>query len=229
MLAAIIVIGLCSAAVIMIGVLVAMSRQTEVTLGSPLKVYPVEQQMPGACPAGPGINGPEGQCYKLLPSGGLEIKKVAKIEVEQQQDGTYGVAIQLLSDATDAFANLTKSNLQRQLVLVMNNSVITAPKVDAPILGGRMLIVGQYTFESANRLATSLTGAPAPIITPDGTAPQPTTPVYTPPVYTPPPATTPTSPTVTPTSPSTSPSTSPTATPSGSTSTSPRATTPAVL
>jgi hypothetical protein len=157
--AAIITIGLTIAAVVMAGVLVAVSISNQVELASPLLVYPVTQQAPGPCPAGVAgsINGPEPSCYQV--ASGLTIRRVSNVHVEGMPDGTYALSVKLLSGDRDAFAKLTKDNLNKQVALVVNGRVITAPRIDTPITGGRLLVTGQFTKPMADQLAVDLTGA----------------------------------------------------------------------
>ncbi|MEO5877523.1 MAG: hypothetical protein ABIS86_01490 [Streptosporangiaceae bacterium] len=159
LLAAIITIGLMIAAVVMSGILVVVSIRNQVVLASPLLVYPVVQQTSGPCPAGSAgsINGPEPSCY--LVASGLTISKVSDVHVEGLKDGTYALSVKLLSGDRSAFAKLTRANLKKQVALVVNGKVITAPRIDDPITGGRLLVTGQFTKPAADQLALELTGS----------------------------------------------------------------------
>lgn len=158
LLAAIIVIGLCSAAVVMTGVLVAVARAKETVLSTPLLIYPVTATTPGLCQAGQvGLTGPpQPTCYQV--STGLTIRKVGEVKVQKLGDGSFGLSVQLVGADKEAFAKLTKQNLQKQVAMVVNNQIVTAPRVDAPITGGKLLVTGQFTADNADRLAQDLTG-----------------------------------------------------------------------
>ncbi len=63
------------------------------------------------------------------------------------------------------FADITKANLGRILAIVLDNEVITAPRINTPILAGNGIITGNFTTAEANQVALLLrAGAlPAPL------------------------------------------------------------------
>lgn len=63
------------------------------------------------------------------------------------------------------FADATRENVGKPFAIVLDNHVITAPRINEPILGGSGMISGSFTTESANELAMLLrAGAlPAPL------------------------------------------------------------------
>jgi protein-export membrane protein SecD len=63
------------------------------------------------------------------------------------------------------FGQATAEGVGRQLAIVLDNKVISAPRVNSPIPGGRGEISGRFTSEEANKLAVLLrAGAlPAPL------------------------------------------------------------------
>ena len=63
------------------------------------------------------------------------------------------------------FAEVTKNNIGKQLAIVLDNKVISAPSINTAILGGSGYITGHFTFDSASNLALLLrAGAlPAPL------------------------------------------------------------------
>ncbi len=60
------------------------------------------------------------------------------------------------------FGDATKENVGRQFAIVLDNKVISAPKIISPILGGTGQITGNFTVKTANDLATLLTGGALP-------------------------------------------------------------------
>ena len=70
-------------------------------------------------------------------------------------------------DSTGArkFGQATQQNVGKLLAIVLDNKVISAPRVNEPILGGSGIISGNFTFQSATELAVLLrAGAlPAPL------------------------------------------------------------------
>jgi preprotein translocase subunit SecD len=63
------------------------------------------------------------------------------------------------------FGNITQENVGQLLAIVLDGEVISAPRIREPILGGRGVIEGNFTVQSANELALLLrAGAlPAPL------------------------------------------------------------------
>ncbi|KQR87542.1 protein translocase subunit SecD [Sphingomonas sp. Leaf343] len=54
------------------------------------------------------------------------------------------------------FARVTQENAGKRFAIILDNSVISAPSINEPILGGRASIFGSFTVESANQLAIAL-------------------------------------------------------------------------
>lgn len=63
------------------------------------------------------------------------------------------------------FGEVTQQNVNQALAIVLDHRVISAPRINEPILGGSGVISGSFTVESANELAVLLrAGAlPAPL------------------------------------------------------------------
>ena len=63
------------------------------------------------------------------------------------------------------FGNVTRDNVNELLAIVLDDRVISSPRINEPILGGNGVISGNFTVESANELAVLLrAGAlPAPL------------------------------------------------------------------
>jgi preprotein translocase subunit SecD len=63
------------------------------------------------------------------------------------------------------FSDVTAENVGRQLAIVLDDNVYSAPSINERIPGGRGVITGQYTMEEANDLAVVLRAGslPAPV------------------------------------------------------------------
>ncbi|GAA0333348.1 hypothetical protein GCM10010151_23900 [Actinoallomurus spadix] len=219
LIATIVILWLVIAAIALTGTLiVAFSQEHPTRFAAPLKIFPVAQAIPGQqCP--PGVQGMMGQsgigpvCYELTT--GITIKRVNDLHVERaKKAGGYAVSISLTPADGRALKRLTRNATGRMYALTVRDQVVAAPKVDAPITKGRVLITGDLSRSAAEDIVNRLkTGKGVPVPTP--------APVYTPPAPTLTPPSTPTqtpTPTPDPTSTSTS-STSPTPAPTGTTST----------
>ena len=82
--------------------------------------------------------------------------------------GDYGmpvVAFKFKPDAAATFSNLTGANVGRQMAIVLDGVVYSAPVIKGRISGGSGIVEGQFTVEDARALAIVLrAGAlPAPV------------------------------------------------------------------
>lgn len=82
------------------------------------------------------------------------------------QDGQAVVSFRFDGPGGQRFAQATTENVGRPFAVVLDNKVISAPNIREPITGGRGIISGSFTTQSANDLAVLLrAGAlPAPMI-----------------------------------------------------------------
>lgn len=81
------------------------------------------------------------------------------------ETGEWQVAFELDSVGSSKFAEITRNNVGRRFAIVLDNEIITAPVIRGAIPGGRGVIEGQFSGESAHDLALLMrSGAlPAPL------------------------------------------------------------------
>jgi protein-export membrane protein SecD len=81
------------------------------------------------------------------------------------ESGLPVVSFQFNTLGAQKFGDITGKNINRRFAVVLDNKVITAPVIRSAILGGRGIIEGNFSVESANELALLLrAGAlPAPL------------------------------------------------------------------
>ncbi|MGE0741836.1 MAG: protein translocase subunit SecD [Hyphomonadaceae bacterium] len=81
------------------------------------------------------------------------------------QTGEFVLAFQLDSEGTRLFCRITRDNTGQRFAILLDNQVLTAPRINEPICGGSGQISGSFTAQSANELAVMLrAGAlPAPL------------------------------------------------------------------
>ncbi|MFC5068976.1 protein translocase subunit SecD [Flaviflagellibacter deserti] len=82
-----------------------------------------------------------------------------------QQTNEPIVSFRFNSNGARRFATATQQNVGKPFAIVLDNKVISAPRINEPITGGSGQISGSFTVESANNLAILLrAGAlPAPL------------------------------------------------------------------
>jgi hypothetical protein len=162
LIAVVIALWVVIAAITLTGTLfVAFSREHPVRFSAPVKIYPVTQEIPGQqCP--PGVQGVVGQsptgpiCYQLTV--GITIKRVDDMHVERAGAGGYAVSLSLIPADGRALTRLTRNAAGRPFALTVRNQVVAAPRVDAPITKGHILISGNLTRDSANAIVNRLKG-----------------------------------------------------------------------
>ena len=81
------------------------------------------------------------------------------------QNGQWVVGFEFNAVGGKRFAQTTTANVGKPFAIVLDNKVISAPRINEPITGGRGQISGNYTAQSASDLAMLLrAGAlPAPL------------------------------------------------------------------
>ncbi|MFB4305621.1 hypothetical protein [Actinomadura sp. GTD37] len=163
LLVMVLTLGLLIAAVAVTGGLIASSMKTRpVALTAPLHIYPVAQATAGPCPAGTqGITGQAGNgptCYHLTQ--GIAIHKVADLRVQKSRvrPGGYDVAVTLRPVDRQAFAQLTRATVGRDLAFVVRDRLVTLPRVDMAITDGKVVVTGSPDRATAKRLVRELKG-----------------------------------------------------------------------
>ncbi|WP_116090629.1 protein translocase subunit SecD [Sphingomonas crusticola] len=61
------------------------------------------------------------------------------------------------------FARATQENSGKLFAMILDNQVLSAPRIDEPILGGNAIIHGSFTVDSANQLAIALRSGKLPV------------------------------------------------------------------
>lgn len=79
------------------------------------------------------------------------------------QSGQPQVQLTFTPTGTKLFANITKRNLGKPVVIVLDNQVIEAPTVQSTILNGDASITGGFTTDTANNLAIALNAGALPV------------------------------------------------------------------
>ncbi|MDE6581096.1 MAG: protein translocase subunit SecD [Duncaniella sp.] len=79
----------------------------------------------------------------------------ATSEYDQMQGGNY-VSMNMKPDAARTWARITAANLNKQVAIVLDDQVYSAPNVNSVIEGGRSQITGNFTTDEAKDLANVL-------------------------------------------------------------------------
>ena len=95
---------------------------------------------------------------------GAELNR-AEVQADPNSPGNWQVAIEFNPVGTRIFGEVTEQNVGKNLAIILDGTVYSAPRINERIPGGRAVITGQFTVEEARDLAIVLrAGAlPAPV------------------------------------------------------------------
>ena len=90
-------------------------------------------------------------------------KDLANAEVTSDQLGKPAVSIKFNSEGSKLFAKATEMNVDKQIAIVLDGMVVSAPVVREKISGGEAQISGSFKMEEAARLAIMLRAGALPV------------------------------------------------------------------
>ncbi|MFD1613125.1 protein translocase subunit SecD [Sphingomonas tabacisoli] len=103
---------------------------------------------------------------KIAVKRGVLISGDQLIDAQQgfdQRNNTPVVNIRFDGQGGRRFAKVTQENVNKPFAIILDNSVISAPNINEPILGGQAQISGNFTVDSANQLAIALRSGKLPV------------------------------------------------------------------
>ena len=114
----------------------------------------------------PYIGLPPGKPPVIAVRGSAIITGQDLVDARQQNDQTDNspvVGFQFNTQGGKNFAKTTTDNVGKPFAIILDNSVISAPNIETPILGGGGIIRGGFTVQSANDLAIQLKSGALPV------------------------------------------------------------------
>ncbi len=105
----------------------------------------------------------EAGMFYLLGPVLLSGKDLDNAEVNPDSLGRMGVSLEFNSNGAKLFEEATGRLVGKQLAIVLDNVVISAPVVQDRIAGGRAQITGRFTADEAGRLAIMLKAGALPV------------------------------------------------------------------
>ena len=81
----------------------------------------------------------------------------------QQFEGRWVVSFRFNSEGGRKFGQATSQNVGKPFAIVLDNTIISAPRINEPILGGSGIISGSFTIEEARELALLLRSGALPV------------------------------------------------------------------
>ena len=127
---------------------------------------------PAAVAAGRAPPGSQILPYPGSPAGRIAVQRRVMISGDQLIDATQGfdqqrnepvVNIRFDSQGGRKFARVTQENVHKPFAIILDNSVLSAPNINEPILGGSAQVSGSFTVDSANQLAIALRSGKLPV------------------------------------------------------------------
>lgn len=88
--------------------------------------------------------------------------KSASPQTDTRSPGNWLIQFEFDGDATTAFADLTETNIGRQMAIVLDGNVVSAPTINSRIFGSGV-IEGSFTADEAKDLAISLNSGSLPV------------------------------------------------------------------
>ena len=84
-------------------------------------------------------------------------------QVTNDENGSPAVSFRFDSAGGRRFAKATQENVGKPFAIILDNKVISAPRINGAILGGNGIITGNYTTASANQFAILLRSGKLPV------------------------------------------------------------------
>lgn len=100
--------------------------------------------------------------YKATGLTGKNLKNAA-VEYQGRGVGSPQIALQFDGDGSKLFADLTQRTIGKQIAILIDGQIVTAPTVQTEILNGQAVITGHYTITEANALVKRLNEGALPV------------------------------------------------------------------
>jgi len=84
--------------------------------------------------------------------------------VYESNTGRPQVQLNFTQEGAKKFAEITKRNVGKPVAIVLDNEVLSAPRVQEPILNGNAVITGSFTAKEARNLAIALNAGALPAL-----------------------------------------------------------------
>lgn len=92
---------------------------------------------------------------------GADLKPTCKLVYDQV--GRPQVSFEFNAEGARRFGDFTRKHVKEILAIVLDNRIISAPRINEPILGGKGVIEGNFTAKEAAELATLLNSGALPV------------------------------------------------------------------
>jgi preprotein translocase subunit SecD len=144
---------------------VDLSQLTNTTTGATPEatleptVAPTAEPTPEATPDGTTPAEAETPTVTAIMTG----SDLSQVSVVQDQLGQYQIAFELTANGKKIFSDYTTNHVGEILGIVLDNKVISTPRIESAITEGNGVIQGSFTLDSANALAIQLRYGSLPV------------------------------------------------------------------
>ena len=104
-----------------------------------------------------------GDCMGVQSRAVLGEEQIEDARRDFSEIGEVLIVVRFNAEGSERFARVTQANVGRRFAIVVDDRVISAPRINEPILGGTAAIAGTFTVESANQLAIQLRSGRLPV------------------------------------------------------------------
>jgi preprotein translocase subunit SecD len=102
---------------------------------------------------------PTGKVYHTVMTGAI----LADARPSRDEIGRWQIQFTLTSEGSRLFADYTSQHVGENLAIVLDKKVLSAPRIQSAITGGRGVITGNFTADEARRLADLLKYGALPV------------------------------------------------------------------
>ena len=110
-----------------------------------------------------GQDGAKYHMGKVLVTGDMIKKATAVYQTSSTSVAGWEISFDLTKEGSGVFADVTTQLVGKQLAIILDSEVISAPTVDSPITNGSGVITGSFTEQRAKDLATVLNAGALPV------------------------------------------------------------------
>lgn len=94
----------------------------------------------------------------------LSGKNLQKSQVTfNQNTGRPEVALEFDPEGSKLFEDITRKNVGKTVAIFLDNQIVSAPRVNEPITGGRAVISGNFNIDEAKKLSIELNAGALPV------------------------------------------------------------------
>ena len=92
----------------------------------------------------------------VIEGADVQTAGVAQHEGKAGESDSYEVGLTLTADGAKKFADATTANVGKQIAIIYDDEIVSAPVVNEPITGGQCSITGNFDYDTAFNLASTI-------------------------------------------------------------------------